>query len=96
MNDVGFLSRNSQMNLDYNFVRTESNIPGIQSRTTTFTSVNQYNTDGSSVLAGQFIGRTWNYLNNETFDLTLQYFPQRVDDRLGRGTGDFEFLSVSA
>tara|TARA_B100000676_G_scaffold200335_1_gene196826 strand:- start:2810 stop:5320 length:2511 start_codon:yes stop_codon:yes gene_type:complete len=89
MNDVGFLSRNSQMNLDYNFVRTESNIPGIQSRTTTFTSVNQYNTDGSSVLAGQFIGRTWNYLSNETFDLTLQYFPQRVDDRLGRGTGEF-------
>ena len=61
MNDVGFLSRNSQMNLDYNFIRTESNIPGIQSRTTTLTSVNQYNTDGSSVLAGQFVGRTWNY-----------------------------------
>ena len=31
MNDVGFLSRNSQMNLDYNFIRTESDIPGIQS-----------------------------------------------------------------
>ena len=89
MNDMGFLSRNSQMNLDYNFIRTESDIPGLQSRATTFTSVNQYNIDGTSVLAGQFIGRTWNYLNNDAFDLSLQYFPKRVDDRLGRGTGDF-------
>lgn len=89
MNDLGFISRNSQMNLDYNFIRTESDIPGLTSRTTTLTSVNQYNTDGNSVLAGQFVGRTWNYLNNDSFDLTLQYFPKRVDDRLGRGTGDF-------
>ena len=42
------------------------------------------------MLAGQFVGRTWNYLNNDAFDLTLQYFPKRVDDRLGRGTGDFK------
>ena len=89
MNDLGFISRNSQINLDYNFILTESDIPGITSRTTTLTSVNQYNTDGNSVLAGQFIGRTWNYLNNDSFDLTLQYFPKRVDDRLGRSTGDF-------
>ena len=45
MNDVGFLARNSQMNLDYNFVLTESDVPGITSRTTTISSINQYNTD---------------------------------------------------
>jgi hypothetical protein len=89
MNNLGFLSRNSQMNLDYNFVLTESDIPGLTSRTTTLTSVNQYNTDGDSVLAGQFAGRTWNYLNNDSFNLLLRYFPKRVDDRLGRGTGAF-------
>ena len=89
MNDLGFLSRNSQMNLDYNFVLTESDIPGLTSRTTVLTSVNQYNTDGDSVLAGQFAGRTWNYLNNDSFNLLLRYFPKRIDDRLGRGTGAF-------
>jgi hypothetical protein len=89
MNDLGFLSRNSQMNLDYNFVLTESDIPGLTSRTTVLTSVNQYNTDGNSVLAGQFAGRTWNYLNNDSFNLLLRYFPKRIDDRLGRGTGAF-------
>lgn len=89
MNDLGFLSRNSQMNLDYNFVLTESDIPGLTSRTTMLTSVNQYNTNGDSVLSGQFAGRTWNYLNNDSFNLLLRYFPKRIDDRLGRGTGAF-------
>ena len=90
MNDLGFLARNSQKNLDYNFVRTESDISGLQSRTTTFALINQYNTDdGSPVGLGRSVARTWNYLNNNTFDVTALYFPKRVDDRLGRGTGDF-------
>ena len=89
MNDLGFLSRNSQVNLDYNFVLTESNIPGIQSRTTTLTSINQYNIDGEPVQLGQSIGRTWNYINNNSFDFRFLYLPRRVDDRLGRGTGNF-------
>lgn len=89
MNDLGFLTRNSQVNLDYNFLLTESDIPGIQSRTTTISLINNYNVDGNPVQNGQSIGRTWNYLNNDTFDLTLLYLPKRIDDRLGRGTGDF-------
>ena len=89
MNDMGFLARNSQQNLDYNFVLTESDIPSIQSRTTTIALTNQYNTDGSPVQNAQSIGRTWNYLNNDTFDFQFLYLPKRVDDRLGRGTGDF-------
>ena len=89
MNDLGFLSRNSQVNLDYNFVLTESNIPGIQSRTTTLTSINQYNIDGEPVQLGQSIGRAWNYINNNSFDFRFLYLPRRVDDRLGRGTGNF-------
>jgi hypothetical protein len=89
MNNVGFLTRNSQMNLDYNFVRTESNIPGIRSRTTTISLINNYNTDGNPVQNGQSIGRAWNYLNNDNFDVSFLYLPKRVDDRLGRGTGDF-------
>ncbi len=90
MNGLGFLTRNSQMNVDYNYSRTRSDIPGLQSRTTTVTSVNRWNTDGDLVLAGHFWGRSWAYLNNDEFSITLQYFPSRIDDRLGRGTGDFE------
>ena len=90
MNDVGFLSRNSQMNLDYNFIRTESNIPGIQSRTTTFTSlINTILTAAPCWQVNLSVG-PGTILNNDAFDLTLQYFPKRVDDRLGRGTGDFK------
>ena len=89
MNNVGFLTRNSQMNLDYNFVLTESDIPSLQSRTTTISLINNYNTDGNPVQNGQSIGRTWNFLNNNSFDITALYLPKRVDDRLGRGTGDF-------
>jgi len=90
MNDLGFLTRNSQQNLDYNFVLTESDIPGLQSRTTTYGLINQYNADdGNPVALGRFVGRTWNYLNNNTFDISVRYAPKKVDDRLGRGTGDF-------
>ena len=90
MNDLGFLSRNSQKNLDYNFVLTESDIPGLQSRTTTLGLINRYNADdGSPVALARFAGRTWNYLNNNTFDISVRDAPRKVDDRLGRGTGDF-------
>ena len=89
MNNLGFLTRNSQMNLDYNFVLTESDIPDLQSRTTTISLINNYNTNGDPVQNGQSIGRTWNYLNNDSFDVTFLYLPKRVDDRLGRGTGNF-------
>ena len=90
MNDMGFLARNSQQNLDYNFVLTESDIPGLQSRTTTYGLINQYNADdGRPVGLGRFVGRTWNYLNNNTFDVSVRHAPRKVDDRLGRGTGDF-------
>ena len=79
MNDLGFLTRNSQVNLDYNFTLTESDIPGIQSRTTVVSLINNYNIDGNPVQNGQSIGRTWNYLNNDTFDATLLYLPERID-----------------
>ena len=45
MNGLGFLVRNSQMNLDYSLTR-RVRYPGIRSRTTTIRLLNQYNTDG--------------------------------------------------
>ena len=90
MNELGFLSRNDQMNLDYSFTLTESDIPGMRSRSTSLRSVNRHNTEGRPVISGQFISRNWIYDNNDSANVQLSYFPPRVDDRLGRGTGDFK------
>ncbi len=89
MNELGFLSRNDQLNLNYIFNLTESDIPGLTSRTTSFRSINQGNIDGRQVINGQFISRQWNFLNNDFANLQFDFYPRRVDDRLGRGSGDF-------
>tara|TARA_B100000579_G_scaffold227830_1_gene186635 strand:- start:429 stop:1205 length:777 start_codon:yes stop_codon:yes gene_type:complete len=52
--------------------------------------INQFNNDDRKPVSfGQTVSRTWNFLNNDTFDLSLRFAPKKVDDRLGRGTGDF-------
>jgi hypothetical protein len=89
INELGFLSRNDQQNLDYNYNVFESGIEGLRSRSTTFVSVNQWNADGRPVRFGIFASRDYNFLNNDTFSVSARVFPQRVDDRLGRGTGSF-------
>jgi hypothetical protein len=91
MNDLGFLSRNTQADLDYNVVLTKSNILGIQSRKTTLPSINQYNIDEEPAQFGQSIGRAWdyNYNNNNRFYSRVLYLSKRVGDRPDRGTGDF-------
>ncbi len=89
MNQMGFLSRNDQMNLDYNFFLTESDVPGLRQRTTSFFAVNQFNTDGLPVRNGYFVNRGYQFNNFDNFNMRFQFFPERVDDRLGRGTGDW-------
>ena len=90
INELGFLTRNDQMNLDYNMVNIESDVPGLRQRTTSLFISNQWNTDGEPVRLGLFLNRGYNTLNNNTYDVSLRYFPERIDDRLGRGTGDFK------
>ncbi len=89
MNQMGFLSRNDQANLDYSFFLTESDVPGLRQRTTSIFLVNQYNTDGRAVRQGMFLNRDYQFNNFDNINFRLQYFPRRVDDRLGRGTGDW-------
>lgn len=89
MNDLGFLSRNDQMNLDYRYSRNESDIPGLRSRSTAVIITNRWNTAGQPVLTGGFISRGYTSLDSNNLSFMLQYFPARIDDRLGRGTGDF-------
>ena len=90
MNDVGFLTRNDQANLSYNYFRNESDVPGLRTRTTSFFATNEWNTDGLPVRVRLAAGRSYNYLDNNTLDLGVQYYPARFDDRLGRGTGNFQ------
>ena len=90
INELGFLTRNDQMNLDYNMFNIESDVPGLRQRTTSLFISNQWNTDGEPVRLGLSLNRGYNTLNNNTYDVSLRYFPERIDDRLGRGTGDFK------
>jgi len=90
INELGFLTRNDQMNLDYNMFNIESDVPGLRQRTTSLFISNQWNTDGEPVRLGLFLNRGYNTINNNTYDVSLRYFPERIDDRLGRGTGDFK------
>lgn len=95
INDLGFLTRNDQMNLDYNYNLVESDVEGLRNKTTTYIITNQWNTDGRPVRMGLFFNRDYNFLNNDTATFSLRHFPKRVDDRLGRGTGDFEIPARS-
>ncbi len=89
INELGFLTRNDQMNLDYNYNVVESDIPELRNKRTTYIFTNQWNLEGRPVRLGFFFNRDYNFLNNDTFGFSLRYFPKRIDDRLGRGTGDF-------
>jgi hypothetical protein len=90
INELGFLTRNDQMNLDYNYNVVESDIPELRNKSTTYIFTNQWNLEGRPVRLGLFFNRDYNFLNNDTFGFSLRYFPERADDRLGRGTGDFK------
>lgn len=89
INELGFLTRNDQQNLDYTYNVFESDVEGLRSQNTTFLAINQWNADGDPVRLGLRLTRDYNFLNNDTFSISARFSPQRVDDRLGRGTGSF-------
>lgn len=89
INDLGFLSRNDQMNLDYTYFVNESDVPGLRSRNTGVIISNRWNTAGQPVLPGIILNRGYTSLDSNNLSFSLRYFPARTDDRLGRGTGDF-------
>ena len=99
MNEMGFLTRNDQANLDYTFFKVDSNLASFRQRTTNLSIVNQFNTQGQPVQNGMFFGRNYQFNNFDSVNYRVGYFPPRTDDRLGRGTGDFkipERYSLSA
>lgn len=90
INALGFLTRNDQVNLDYNYNIFESDVSWLRSRNTTWMFINQWNLEGRPVRLALLLNQDYNFLNNDTFSYSLRVFPGRTDDRLGRGTGDFE------
>lgn len=89
INELGFLSRNDQIQAEYNFSLNESNIEGVRSRNSSFQLINQWNTAGQPTRLGLFLNRNYTLLNNHSLSTSLRYFNPRIDDRLGRGSGEF-------
>lgn len=90
INELGFLTRNDQMNLSYSYFVNESDIPGLRNRTTGFIATNEWNTDGLPVRLRAALQRGYTFQDNNSLNWSLLYFPSRYDDRLGRGTGAFQ------
>ena len=90
LNDIGFLTRNNLVQGDYRFNITQSDLPGLRSRSRTVQVNNQWNTDGRPVRLGFFYTENLTFLDNDAFNTTLRYFPPRVDDTLSRGNGTFK------
>jgi hypothetical protein len=89
LNTLGFLTRNDLMHFDYFYTRNESSVEGLLSRSTSISFFNHWNGNNDWVRQGMFVGRNYTYLNNHTSMLSLRYYHRRVDDRLGRGSGDY-------
>lgn len=90
MNELGFLTRNDQMNLNYSYSKIESDVPGLRQRTTGYRISNEWNNAGQPVRGGFFWDRDYLTLDSNQLRIGASYFPPRTDDRLGRGTGDFK------
>lgn len=90
LNDIGFLQRNDLMQMDYRFSKTESNLPGLRTRSRSIDIKNQWNTDGRPVRLGVFLQQNLSFTDNSSLNAQARYFPARVDDRLSRGNGTFK------
>jgi len=89
LNTLGFLTRNDLMHFDYNFTRDQSNIEGLRSRNYSIFVFNHWNSNNDWVRQGIFGTLEQTYLNNHSTMVSLRYYHRRIDDRLGRGSGDF-------
>jgi hypothetical protein len=89
LNTLGFLTRNDLMHFDYFYSRNESNIEGLRSRTISVSIFNHWNGNNDWVRQGAFGSLNMTFLNNQSLNSSLRYYHRRVEDRLGRGSGDY-------
>lgn len=89
INDFGFLRRNDTRGFRYAYDRDESNVPGLQSRSTAFRIRGDENRDGLLTRAGFFANQDLTFENNDGLFYQLNYFPSRWEDRDSDGNGSF-------
>lgn len=89
LNDLGFVSRNDFVQADYTFSLDRSDVEGLRALSDSVNITNQWNTAGQPTRLAMFLNRKYTFLDNSATSASLRYYPPRIDDRLGRGTGDF-------
>jgi hypothetical protein len=89
LNTLGFLTRNDLMHFDYNYNLNESDVEGLRSRNISIFVFNHWNSNNDWVRQGMFGSLNMTFLNNQSLNTSLRYYHRRVEDRLGRGSGDY-------
>ena len=89
VNDFGFLRRNDLRGLRYSYNRDESDIEGLQSRSTFFRLVDQRNRDDRLTRSGIFANQELVFENNNRLFYELNYFPRRYEDRESDDNGTY-------
>ncbi|ALO45974.1 DUF5916 domain-containing protein [Pseudohongiella spirulinae] len=89
LNTLGFLTRNDLMHFDYNYNLNQSDIEGLRSRNISIFVFNHWNGNNDWVRQGIFGSLNMTFLNNQSLNSSLRYYHRRVEDRLGRGSGDY-------
>lgn len=87
--DLGFIRRNDSINFRYGYGRNESNFTRLKNRQLSFVLSQEYNTAGRVVRSGLFTRTSWTLRNNSRFSTSVNYFPERWDDRNSGGNGSF-------
>lgn len=90
LNNLGFVSRNDFVQADYSFSNDRSDVEGLRALSDSISVINQWTTSGRPTRLSLFLNRRYTFLDNSAFSTSLRYFPPRVDDRLGRGSGVFK------
>lgn len=89
LNDFGFFRRNDVRGLRYQYNRESSDIPGLQSRKSKLTLVDERNREDRLTRSGLFANQELVFENNNELFYELNYFPARWEDRDSEGNGSF-------
>ena len=91
ISDLGFIRRNDIIAARYGIVRTRSrDLERFRRIRNSLFFSTQWNTDGFGNRFGIFTNQTFMFQNRSEVKFTLNYFPERWDDRNSRGNGDFK------
>lgn len=90
INDVGFLSRNDLLAVDYRFSRRETTFERLRQRDTSISVDGSFNTDERFLGGRVRLRQRWRFNNNARLSASVYYRPEHWDDRDSRDNGDFK------